>query len=138
MVGEEEAVFPYLSMHPCSAVLTTDDSVLRLGPRMPEFFRELVETHPGLTVLVVCDRNVDPSLKKAVLHADRGKVILVSANEDPTVHVEYLRWVLGLEEAMGERPPVQTVPRIEQFLQDERLQPPFQPIVDLSTGSVRA
>ena len=138
VVGEEEAVFPYLSMHPCSAVLTTDDSVLRLGTRMPEFFRELVETHPGLTVLVVCDRNVDPSLKKAVLHADRGKVILVSANEDPTVPVEYLRWVLGLEEAMGERPPVQTVPRIEQFLQEDRLQPHFQPIVDLSTGSVRA
>ena len=44
VVGEEEAVFPYLSMHPCSAVLTTDDSVLRLGTRMPEFFRELVET----------------------------------------------------------------------------------------------
>ena len=138
VVAEEEAVFPYLSMHPCSAVLTTDDSVLRLGTRMPEFFRELVETYPGLTVLVVCHQNVDPALKKAVLHADRGKVILVSTQEDPTVPVEYLRWVLGLQEAMGERPAVQIVPRIEQFLQEDRLQPHFQPIVDLSTGSIRA
>ena len=93
---------------------------------------------PGLTVLVVCHQNVDPALKKAVLHADRGKVILVSTQEDPTVPVEYLRWVLGLQEAMGERPAVQIVPRIEQFLQEDRLQPHFQPIVDLSTGSIRA
>ena len=138
VVGEEEAVFPYLSLHPCSAVLMTDDSVLRLGTRMPEFFRELVETHPGLTVLVVCNQTIDPALKHAVLHADRGKVILMSAQDDPTVPVEYLRWVLGLGEGMGQRPPVQIVPRIENFLREDRLQPHFQPIVDLNTGEVRA